>query len=153
MHCRARLSRRSRNRIMQTFLPYKSFEKSARCLDYRRLGKQRVEAYQILRVLEGKSTGWCSHPAVLMWKDHEDSLREYMAEMIFEWVRRGYRNTMKVPNIVWRKNPPSWLTSKFIRAHRSNLVRKDPKFYSKYKWGVGGSLPYVWPIRIGEKHG
>jgi hypothetical protein len=27
---------------MQTFLPYPSFVKSAKCLDYRRLGKQRA---------------------------------------------------------------------------------------------------------------
>ncbi len=29
---------------MQTFLPYKSFENSVKSLDYRRLGKQIVEA-------------------------------------------------------------------------------------------------------------
>lgn len=36
---------------MQTFLPYPSFIKSAQCLDNKRLGKQRVEAYQILQIL------------------------------------------------------------------------------------------------------
>ena len=35
--------------FMQTFLPYPDFARSARCLDNRRLGKQRVESYQILR--------------------------------------------------------------------------------------------------------
>ena len=35
---------------MQTFLPYPDFVKSAQCLDYRRLGKQRVEAKQILEI-------------------------------------------------------------------------------------------------------
>ena len=45
---------------MQTFLPYKSFNKSFKVLDYRRLGKQRVEAMQILNVLLGrrKTKGW-----------------------------------------------------------------------------------------------
>lgn len=38
--------------MVNTFLPYPSFEESARVLDWRRLGKQRVEAQQILRVLE-----------------------------------------------------------------------------------------------------
>lgn len=42
---------------MQTFLPYKSFVKSAACLDMRRLGKQRVEAKQILMALTGESKG------------------------------------------------------------------------------------------------
>ena len=37
---------------MQTFLPYEDFTKTAQCLDYKRLGKQRVEAYQILRILK-----------------------------------------------------------------------------------------------------
>lgn len=36
---------------MQTFLPYPSAERSARVLDNRRLGKQRVECLQILAVL------------------------------------------------------------------------------------------------------
>ena len=55
---------------MQTFLPYNDFKKTAACLDNRRLGKQRVEAYQILRIISGKRTsgGWLRHPAVLMWK-------------------------------------------------------------------------------------
>jgi hypothetical protein len=36
---------------MQTFMPYSDFEKTARCLDNKRLGKQRVEAWQILNTL------------------------------------------------------------------------------------------------------
>ena len=36
---------------MQTFLPYKSFVKSLNCLDNKRLGKQRVEAMQILNAI------------------------------------------------------------------------------------------------------
>lgn len=35
---------------MQTFLPYPEFIKSAQCLDNKRLGKQRVEAKQILEI-------------------------------------------------------------------------------------------------------
>ena len=31
---------------MQTFMPYADIEKSLKCLDYKRLGKQRVEAMQ-----------------------------------------------------------------------------------------------------------
>ena len=38
---------------MQIFLPYKSFKKSAEVLDYQRLGKQRVEALQIINIIEG----------------------------------------------------------------------------------------------------
>ena len=37
---------------MNTFLPYPSFTKSAKCLDYRRLDKQRIEAWQIYNTLK-----------------------------------------------------------------------------------------------------
>jgi len=43
---------------MQTFLPYASFAKSAACLDNRRLGKQRVEAMQILKILPSRKAIW-----------------------------------------------------------------------------------------------
>ena len=53
---------------MQTFLPYPDFLDSAQCLDYRRLGKQRVEAMQIHNIVSGKRStgGWINHPAVKM---------------------------------------------------------------------------------------
>ena len=56
---------------MQTFMPYEDFRKTFECLDYRRLGKQRIEAFQILRCLEGLTSGWKNHPAVKMWRGHE----------------------------------------------------------------------------------
>ena len=49
---------------MQTFLPYPDFVASARCLDRRRLGKQRVEVLQLLRALLVPGSGWANHPAV-----------------------------------------------------------------------------------------
>lgn len=39
---------------MQTFLPYASYTKSAKALDNKRLGKQRVETLQVLQVLLGE---------------------------------------------------------------------------------------------------
>ena len=36
---------------MQTFLPYSNFQKTAEVLDYRRLGKQRVEGMQIIKTI------------------------------------------------------------------------------------------------------
>ena len=36
---------------MQTFLPHSSFKDTFKVLDYKRLGKQRVEAHQILNIL------------------------------------------------------------------------------------------------------
>jgi len=42
---------------MQTFLPYPDFERSARVLDVKRLGEQRVECIQVLRGLVRKDPG------------------------------------------------------------------------------------------------
>jgi len=109
---------------MQCFLPYSDFDESAKCLDYRRLGKQRVECLQILNVLEkyphkckfcgrgldcdmdtdgtcrdGKhcypiSTPWYNHPAVLMWKNHKEMLIAYGYVICQEWKMRGYKDNL-----------------------------------------------------------
>lgn len=134
---------------MQTFLPHRSFAQTMRCLDYRRLGKQRVEAMQILNTLRGRSLGWRNHPAVLMWKGHEPALRMYLRCAILEWKRRGYRNTMKLPRVDrCSRRRPSWLTDALIRSHRSNLLRKDRQHYGRFGWNVPDDLPYRWPARI-----
>ena len=62
---------------MQTFLPYADFERSARALDAKRLGKQRVETIQVVRALTRPGYGWANHPAVLMWKGYEEALGRY----------------------------------------------------------------------------
>ena len=49
------------HRHVQTFLPDPDFVATARLLDGRRLGKQRVEALQILRALHRQSYGWKAH--------------------------------------------------------------------------------------------
>ncbi|MEU7740966.1 MSMEG_6728 family protein [Nonomuraea sp. NPDC049158] len=59
---------------MQTFLPYPDFARTAAVLDPLRLGKQRVEALQILRALTIPGYGWRHHPAVRMWASYEEAL-------------------------------------------------------------------------------
>lgn len=34
----------------------------------------------------------------------------------------------------------------FHASHRSNLLRKDPVWYSQFNWTEPNNLPYVWPI-------
>lgn len=139
---------------MQTFLPYENFEESAKCLDFRRLGKQRVEALQILNVITGKSNSnaWKNHPAVKMWEGYSYLLSLYMNTMIDEWERRGYKNTMQRMFVISKDiiDPfPKWLGNKaFHDSHKSNLLRKDPKYYSKFGWDVPDNLEYVWPTKI-----
>lgn len=140
---------------MQTFLPYASFYMSARVLDNQRLGKQRVETLQIMKALHDPEYGWQNHPAVLMWRGHEDFLMEYQAAVCDEWVyQRGFRDTcLEKTRDYFRWMPdreeysrPPWLGNhEFHLSHRSNLTRKNPEHYSQY-WTVDPTLPYIWPV-------
>ena len=133
---------------MQTFLPYSDFYKSIKCLDYKRLGKQRVEAKQILNALRGKSKGWVNHPATKMWKGYEDALSFYHNLCILEWTNRGFNNTMELEIVGEEMNLPIWLGNEdFHNSHKSNLLRKDPIFYGKFGWNVPHDLPYIWPVK------
>ena len=86
---------------MQTFLPHSSFKDTFKVLDYKRLGKQRVEAHQILNILldRTKTKGWRSHPIVQMWKGYESALQLYFNLCVKEWIKRGYNNNMKLEYI------------------------------------------------------
>ncbi len=136
---------------MQTFLPYPSYRKSAYVLDRQRLGKQRVEAWQLLGVLEGRTTGWANHPAARMWRGSERALCLYGLAVCDEWIRRGYRDTMRVRFLAALERhigpeTPAWLGDvDFHRSHRSNLLRKAPEHYGPIFGDVPADLPYVWP--------
>lgn len=137
---------------MQTFLPYPEFEKSAKVLDRQRLGKQRVETYQLIRALEGRTKGWRNHPAAKMWEGHIRYLAVYGAAMCDEWTSRGYKDSLRsffVSTINrYAGTPPSWLGNEdFHKSHQSNLVRKMPDHYRKYFPDVPNDLPYIWPTK------
>ena len=148
---------------MQTFLPYVRFDQSARALDTRRLGKQRVEAMQILRALTVERYGWKHHPAVRMWSGHEEALAAYGVAMCREWCARGFSDTCEAKiladaaaaglatvrsqdALAAAGELPSWLgDDAFHRSHRSVLVRKDPEHYRHQFDDADGDLEYVWP--------
>lgn len=130
---------------MQTFLPlppelnpetgYHSFKNSARVLDNKRLGKQRVEGYQILILLCGKDSKWKNHPAVLQWKGWEWILWDYVCDMCLVWKDRGFKDTIyeKVDQLVLPgdetatigKTLPPWMgNTEFHASHRSRLLFK-----------------------------
>jgi hypothetical protein len=139
--------------VVQTFLPVADFAETARILDDSRLGKQRVEMYQIIRTLDGVTKGWRNHPAVRMWRGYEPMLIVYGLAMCDEWDRRGYADTVRDKLQVHAREigapvlAPSWLGNEDLHAsHRSNLLRKDPDFYGRYGWSEPPDLPYVWPV-------
>ena len=136
---------------MQTFLPYPSFKESAKVLDWRRLGNQRVEGMQIINAISGVPRkdgkpykGWTNHPCSVMWKPYLPALKLYTNIIIKEWEDRGYNNNMKyydVEDIVI----PHWIGNERIHSsHRANLLRKDYEYYSKFGWTENSEDPYVW---------
>jgi hypothetical protein len=141
---------------LQTFLPYESFMESVQCLDRQRLGKQRVEAMQIMNALKAESKSrWRNHPAVRMWRGYEDALGYYMNVSIQEWIERGYKNTMKLHEFSGRKSIeyPPWLGDyRLHHSHKCNLYRKAPDYYYKF---FGNKLdrkaPYWWPVKLKNK--
>lgn len=150
---------------VQTFLPYADFARSARALDPKRLGKQRVEALQVVRALTRTGYGWQHHPAVLMWKGFEEALGRYGLTCCEVWVERGYGDTcaatigedLRTAGVAAVRSEaelaaagalPPWLGDEALhRSHRSALLRKDPAHYGPLFPGVPDDLPYVWPVR------
>lgn len=144
--------------MVNTFLPVHDFEESAQILDYRRLGKQRVEALQIVKANLGLTKGWVNHPAAVMWRGHEASLISYGAAMCAEWINRGYKDTCMDQFLGFMNNliqtddpsldagPPPWLGDPLVHeSHQSNLLRKDAEYYGQYGWTVPDTMPYHWP--------
>ena len=123
--------------MVNTFLPYSDFKKCAKVLDYKRLLKQRVEAYQIVNTIQkkkrGEKCGFMNHPAVNMWMDYVEALKLYCNEMILETIKRGYKNNMELYKIKDNVEMPWWLKyDHILYSHQSSLLRKNPKHYIKY---------------------
>lgn len=140
---------------MQTFLPYPSFTESAHSLCRLRLGKQRVEVLQILKAINGESKGWTNHPAVRMWRGHENALVRYGETVCMEWKRRGYKDTClkKIQSYyddTQSDDLPEWIDD-ICSSHRSALLAKNPEHYKQFGWKEEPMdltlkpLPYYWP--------
>lgn len=149
---------------MQTFLPFPDFAATARVLDSRRLGKQRVEALQVLRGLTVPGYGWRRHPAVRMWTGYEEALVRYGLEICQVWRAGGRSDTCaatlvgELAAVLDGDGPrdqaalaragelPNWLGDpRFHRRHQSALLRKDPGHYAAFFPDVPDDLSYAWP--------
>ena len=123
---------------------------SAACLDRARLGKQRVETLQILKAILDPNYGWQNHPAVKMWRDYPVALTVYGYRVCEAWESLGYadscRDTLERLKISGPLIMPKWLGDRnFHASHRSNLLRKNPEYYSRMGWSEPMTLPYIWP--------
>jgi hypothetical protein len=142
---------------MQTFMPSGDYASVAQSLDNKRLGKQRVEAYQIIRALTGQTKGWIHHPATKMWKGYESALCVYGMQMCQEWISRGFQDTLydEFRNLhKWLPDTgtPWWVSDRALQVtHQSNLLYKDWEHYSNY-FRVPDDLPYLWPMPDGTDY-
>lgn len=137
---------------MQTFLPYKDFVLSARVLDNKRLNKQILEGYQILKVLtsDDPNAAWRNHPAVKMWRGCETALMTYVFDCVNEANKRGIKTENNVANIKalyfdrsekFGNGYPNWFydekkLSRVMATHKANLYRKDPVYYFQFSSSV-----------------
>jgi len=135
---------------MQTFLPYPNYVRSVQALDNKRLGKQRVEAMQIINILEGQQSRWKNHPAVKMWVGYTNSLKYYANCCIDEWIKRGFKNTMKKYPVDFQNEDPWWIGDKnFHRAMRARLIEKNEAFYLPKFTSIDKGFnegKYFWPV-------
>lgn len=136
---------------MQTFLPLMTFSESASVLDNKSLGKQRVEAWQLLKAIR-EGGAWANHPATKMWAAHQGGLIVYGWYICKEWISRGFKDTMleRFQAELNTIDPfceiyPPWLTEEFCSSHRANLLRKNPKWYGKFGWTESPREGYDWP--------
>lgn len=117
-------------------------------LDSKRLNKQILEGYQILKVLNNPDprAGWRNHPAVKMWSGHENALFVYILAMVKEATRRGIKTDKNWDNLIklriatisnWGSGYPKWYQNsetlhRIITTHRANLYKKDPEYYHAF---------------------
>ena len=157
---------------MQTFLPYKDFDQSAQTLDNKRLNKQILEGYQILKVIGNPDpkAAWRNHPAVKMWRGAEQMLYKYIFAMVDEANNRGIKTDKNVLNLVtlaeerrntWNPGYPAWFDNKVVMnrvltTHKANLFIKDSGYYHEFESAVRNennvpccaTCSYYWPTHM-----
>ena len=158
---------------MQTFLPAMTFAESARALDQKRLGKQRVETLQIMSVLTGLKwdkereevveaapKGWANHPVAKMWRGYEAALMKYQEAICEHWLSLGFKDTcLGKTRAIFEASPmakndvvmPPWYEEELVKSHQAALLYKDEEFYSQFSWGVEPEYNYKWPVALASE--
>lgn len=155
--------------MVNTFVLHPDLWVNAKLIDNERLGKQRMEAMQILDVLLGNGKkGWHYHPATNMWRGYEPFLKLYINSIIKEWVRRGFDNGYELFVITEDIIEPWWWRAKTIHfTHQANLYLKMPYYYGDLKTKLNINIPtifdddetfyyytqlgYIWPENLTDE--
>lgn len=164
---------------MQTFLtstdpdPQTAIVQTFEMLDQQRLGKQRVEAYQILLSYEEqtkkqplKYQGWNGLPAVRMWAGHLPALCVYGIINCMVWRRHGHSDSLlaefqKRRRVYLANDPdavqwPWWFGHcSMVRTHQTKLYHKNSPKWVDYHQRTAPKhhvmkLPYLWPDPFDE---
>jgi len=149
------------NLSMMTFIVVGDFVLNAQFIDDQRLGKQRVEALQILDVIQkgtistnGKKPAWVNHPIVKAWALYVNALKYYTNCIILEWIKRGKNNNLPLFELPSDIIIPLWAKwDRLHNSHRAMLIRKNP-FHYKNKFSVEPEYHecgYIWPHSISEE--
>ncbi|MCS6770148.1 MAG: pyrimidine dimer DNA glycosylase [Candidatus Caldarchaeum sp.] len=132
---------------MQIFRPYVDWRRSASALDSLRLGKQRVEAKQVLNVIlrrvgliKDGLRGWLNHPIVLMYyndgKPYVDDVVGMFEACVQEWRGRGNQSLINLSDIQpllvkVEKTSGTPITHIHEIEYRRILLMKNPAHYLK----------------------
>ena len=134
----------------------KDFKNIAKILDNKRLGKQRIEAKEIINILDGKTKkkGFSHHPATLMWKGYIPALKAYYNAMIDEWKLRGYKNTLRKYPLPKNIKIPWFLNNRSILlSYQANLLKKNFDYYHYFFKDVPKKYfyySYIWISNLPE---
>lgn len=137
-------------------MPYADFEKTAECLDSKRLGNQVYR--ECLTLIRG---GWKNHPASIQWRGYEAALAKYSLALLRELTKRGrhyqhhYDTFNRILDNCKECEMPWWVgDERYHSSHRSILLAKKHNHYSKFNWkeppavkGPDGRFPYFWPSK------
>lgn len=166
----------SSSETMMTFLPHPNLWRGLMALDRTRLGKQRVEAFQIWCYLTGnhlEAIGGAEeqaralrYPAVRMWEGHTEVLKMYILVVCRVWALRGYSNLKmtqyirtygldRIDHDRLAAQMPAWLCRSALRyrlmsSHRAMLWRRNRAHYHAF-WAdalINRERKYVWPLRL-----
>lgn len=103
---------------------------TAKKLDRRRLNKQIIECGQILKAIAGDTKAWANHPAVKMYKDHQEWLKLYMH--CLNAYRLNNINAAEHLSNYSDTIRPQFHAQEYFDQMKRRLYTKDPVYYGEF---------------------
>jgi hypothetical protein len=131
--------------MINTYLPYPSFELSAEVLDNKRLVTQRLHAFKLIKTIVEGEGPLTAHPASHMWGRNPAALMRYHDVIVNHISLRfmrpgGFRFDQKAYTM------PDWFGDlEFHSRHKASLLAQDEAHYRKFDWLERPQICYLWP--------